>query len=498
VNRQIVQLFGLFTLLFAVLVLYTTRWSAAPAAEFAGLGTLEAQGGLKDNPANRRPLIEEQRIPRGLILASNGTVLARSRGQGRGQNRTYTRTYPTRGLFAHPVGFSYIRNGRRGLEKSRNDELVGEEDEFSSILSGLESSDREGNDVVTNLDVRGTQAAVAGLQAQGADKGAVVAIEPATGKVRVMVSLPEYDPNLIPSQIGQLNKDTANRPLLNRTTEELYPPGSTFKVVTATAALDTGKITPNTVIDGSSPKTISGAPLENAGGESFGPISITDALTNSVNTVWAQVGERIGAETLVEYMKRFGFYEEPKLDYPGEQMIASGVRRNGVDYVEDGFDVGRVAIGQGGLEGALDTTPFQMAEVAAAVANGGRLMKPNLTDRIVRKDGRVKARIQPDLQAVVMKPETAEQLTAMMSRVVEEGTGTAAALEGIRVAGKTGTAETGANREFTQAWFICFAPVEDPRMAVAVTVPNATGQGGTVAAPIAKSVLEALLGGGGG
>jgi peptidoglycan glycosyltransferase len=179
-------------------------------------------------------------------------------------------------------------------------------------------------------------------------------------------------------------------------------------------------------------------------------------------------------------------------------MIASGIINGDGDYVDDGFDAGRVAIGQGGLEGEIRAAPLQMAEVAATVANGGRLMKPRLTDRIVQKDGRVKERIQPDLQAVVMKPETAKQMTAMMSRVVEEGTGTAAALAGITVAGKTGTAEVGANAEFTQPWFICFAPVEDPRMAVAVTVERTQGQGGTVAAPIAKSVLEALLGGGAG
>jgi len=480
VNRQIVQLFGLFTLLFAVLLFFTSRWTVFEATS------------LEDNPDNRRPLIEEQKVPRGLILASDGTALARSRGEGRGEDRIYTRTYPTGTTFGHPVGFSYIRNGRRGLEQSRNDDLVGEDDEFESIL-GLESRDQEGNDVVTNLDVRGTQAAVAGLAGR---KGAVVAMEPRTGKVRVMVSEPEYNPNLIPSQIGELNRDPS-QPLLNRTTQELYPPGSTFKVVTATAALDSGKITPDTVIDGSSPKEISGVPLENAGGESFGPIPATDALTNSVNTYWAQVGERIGRDTLVEYMRRFGFYDDPQLDYPDSQMIASGIINGDGDYVDDGFDVGRVAIGQGGLEGEIRAGPLQMAEVAAAVGNGGRLMKPQLTDRIVRKDGRVKEKIQPDLQAVVMKPETADQLANMMSRVVEEGTGTAAALAGIRVAGKTGTAEVGANREFTQPWFICFAPVEDPRMAVAVTVERTSGQGGTVAAPIAKSVLEALLGGGG-
>jgi penicillin-binding protein A len=483
VNRQIVQVFGLFTLLFAVLVIFTSRWTV-----------FEAQS-LADNPNNRRPLIEEQKVPRGLIYASDGkTVLARSRGEGRGENRTYSRTYPTGGRFAHPVGYSYIENGRRGLELYRNDDLTGKEDEFASILSGLESSARESNDVFTNLDVAGTQAAVAGLAGR---KGAVVALEPQTGKVRVMVSIPEYDPNQIPSAFRQINGDP-NQPLLNRTTQELYQPGSTFKVVTATAALDTGKVTPDTVIDGSSPRTISGAPLENAGGQDFGPISFTDALTNSVNTVFAQVGERVGAETLVDYMKRFGFFEDPQLDYPDFQMIPSGVRRNGTDYVEGGFDVGRVAIGQGGLEGALDTTPMQMALVASAVANKGKLMKPRLTDRIVRKDGRVKQRIEPDLQADVMKPETAAQLTAMMSRVVEEGTGTAAALSGVRVAGKTGTAEVGTNREFTQPWFIGFAPVENPRIALAVTVERTTGQGGTVAAPIAKSVFEALLGEGGG
>jgi penicillin-binding protein A len=483
VNRQIVQLFGLFTLLFAILLAFTSRW------------TVFEQDSLANNQFNRRPLIEEQRTPRGLIYADDGhTVLAKNRAHGRGENRTYSRTYPKGGLFAHPVGFSYLTNGQRGVEKSRNDDLVGRENEFASILSGLESRDDEGNDVVTNLDLAGTEAAVNGLAGR---KGAVVAMEPSTGKVRVMVSVPEYDPNLIPSRIGELNADRENQPLLNRTTQELYPPGSTFKVVTATAALDSGKITPSTTIDASSPKTISGVPLSNAGGEQFGSITATDALTNSVNTYWAQVGERIGRDTLVEYMRRFGFYADPQLDYPSEQMIPSGIINGKGDYVDDGFDVGRVAIGQGGLEGEIRAAPMQMAEVAAAVANGGRLMKPRLTDRIVQKDGRVKERIEPDLQAVVMKPETADQLKEMMSRVVEEGTGTRAALAGITVAGKTGTAEVGANREFTQPWFICFAPVENPRMAVAVTVERTTGEGGTVAAPIAKSVLEAMLGGGG-
>jgi penicillin-binding protein A len=467
-----------------VLVGFTSYWAVVDAE------------GLEDNPDNRRALIEEQTVPRGLIYArDSSTVLARNISRVRSETRIFTRRYPTGGTFAHPIGYSFIENGRRSLELSRNDELVGEENEFSSILSGLENRETEGHDVVTNLDVAGTQTAVAGLAGR---KGSVVAIEPKTGKVRVMVSIPEYDPNQIPSGFRAINTNP-DKPLLNRSTQELYPPGSTFKVVTAAAALDSGKVSPESIIDGSSPKEISGVPLENSGGVSFGAISFTDALTNSVNTVFAQVGEEIGRETLVEYMRRFGFYEDPELDYPDFQMIPSGIINGEGEYVDDGFDVGRVAIGQGGLEGEIRSSPMQMALVAAAIANDGRLMRPRLTDSVVRKDGRVAERIQPDLQSQVVKPETAEQLTAMMSRVVEEGTGTAAALSDVQVAGKTGTAEVGEFREFTQPWFICFAPVEDPQLAVAVTLERqpAGSQGGTVAAPIASSVLQAVLGGGG-
>jgi penicillin-binding protein A len=480
VNRQITQLFGLVALLFALLVGFTSYWSVFDAE------------GLADNPNNRRPLLQEQRIPRGRILASdNRTVLARSVPRGRGEDRVYTRVYPERGLFAHPIGFSFLLNGRRALERSRNEELTGEEDEFQSILTGLEDRTREGFDVVTNLDVDAQRTAYAALQGR---KGAVVAIEPRTGKVRVMASVPDYDPNLVPDDIGRLSRDP-DKPVLNRTTQEAYPPGSTFKVVTATAALDTGIATPDTVIDGSSPREVSGVPLENFGGTDFGPITVTDALTNSVNTVFAQLGEKVGRSTLVEYMKRYGFFEDPKLDFPDDEMIASGIRKADGTLVDDGFDAGRVAIGQGGAEGEIRATPLQMAEVAATIANGGRLMKPRLTDRVLRKDGRVKERITPDLQAEVMKESTAKELTEMMGRVVEEGTGTQAALAGIQVAGKSGTAEVGVNREFTQPWFIAFAPIDDPRMAVAVTLERTQGQGGTVAAPIARQVLESLLGG---
>jgi peptidoglycan glycosyltransferase len=483
VNRQIVQLFALSMLLFATLIGFTSRWAVFEADS------------LQDQPSNKRPLIEEQRIPRGLIMARDGTVLARSVRRGSGAGKTYVRRYPTDGLFSHAVGYNFISKGRAGLERSRNDELTGKENEFSSIFSQLQSEDRKGQDVTTTLDPKGQRTA---LQALGGQRGSVVAMEPQTGRVRVMVSIPEYNPNDVPERFKQLNSGEG-APLLNRATQSRYPPGSTFKVVTAAAALDTGKYTPQSVVDGSSPKTISGVPLANAGGESFGPISLTDALTNSVNTVWAQVGESLGRSTLEKYMKRFGFNQDPPLDYPDGQMGASGVRNAKGQLIDEngGFDVGRVAIGQGGSEGAILVTPLQMAMVASAVGNGGKLMKPRLTEKVVDKDGRVTDRVEPEEQSIVMSQKVAGELAQMMGNVVREGTGTAAALSGIEVAGKTGTAEVD-NATANQAWFIGFAPIDKPRMAVAVTIERTQGQGGTEAAPIAKAVLESLIGGGGG
>ncbi len=477
-NAQIVQLFGLTMALFALLIGFTSRWSVFE------------QDRLEDETANRRPLIEEQRIPRGLIRAADGTLIARNVPRGRGQQRTFTRTYPTGPLFSHAVGYSFISRGRAGLERSRNDDLTGKEDEFANIFSELQSETREGKDLTTTLDPDGQRTA---LEALGGRTGSVVALEPQTGRVRVMVSVPEYDPNLVPERFTELSTDDA-KPLFNRATQSSYPPGSTFKVVTAAAALDSGKYKPDSIIDGSSPREVSGVPLANSGGQDFGPITLTDALTNSVNTVFAQVGETVGEDTLINYMERFGFGQDPPLDYPDGQMLASGVRNSKGDLVTSGFDVGRVAIGQGGNEGQIQVSPLQMAMVAGAVGNGGELMQPRLTERIVSKDGRAEA-VKPARQARVMSREAAGQLTQMMGNVVEEGTGTAAALSGIQAGGKTGTAEVD-NATANQAWFIGFAPLQNPRMAVAVTIERTQGQGGTEAAPIAKQVLESLLGAG--
>jgi len=474
VNARITNLFGLVVLLFAMLVGFTSYWSVFHA------------GALEANRANKRPLLEQQRIRRGLILARDGTVLARNKSTGSGANRFYSRLYPEGSLFPHTVGYNFVSRGNSALERKYNDDLTGKANEFATALDELRGKQREGNDVTTALDPAAQRVAFAGLAGR---PGSVVAIEPQTGLVRVMASVPGFDLNAVPDNFARLVQ-APDAPLLDRAAQSGYPPGSTFKVVTATAALDSGKFTPNSFLSGKSPRVIDGVPLSNFGGEQFGDISLTTALTHSVNTVWAQVGVKLGKSLMYKYMNRFGFDRKPGIDLPADELRSSGVYSQGnLLGPGDAIDIGRVAIGQERLQ----VTPLQMAMVAAAIANGGHLMRPHIVEKVTDPDGRTLRRTKPSEESTVMSETTARALGDMMSQVVQEGTGTAAALQGINVAGKTGTAEKGTAN---QAWFIAFAPVGAPRVAVAATVEQTTGQGGTVAAPIAKQVMETLLRGG--
>jgi penicillin-binding protein A len=470
-NRQIIKLFGFLLILYALLFGFTSYWSIFDSDS------------LKANQANRRPLLEEQTIKRGNILAADGSVIAHSRAIGKGNNKIYVRHYPQGGLFGNPIGYSFVTQGRVGFELSHNDELVGNQTEFLSVLDELQGHSQEGDNVQSSLDPAAQEAAVNGLAGR---RGSVVAIVPSTGEVRAMVSIPEYDPNQIPKNFAQLNRDSS-APLFNRATQAGYPPGSTMKVVTATAALDSGEFTPDSVLSGRSPQEIDGVPLSNSGGEQFGDIDMTTALTNSVNTWWAQAGEKLGKDTMFQYMDRFGFDAKPRLDYPGFQLAASGVYDgNKLLGPSDPIDIGRVAIGQERLR----VTPLQMAEVAATVANNGELMEPRLWSRVIDPDGR-ETKLDPARQSRVMSEDTASELNTMMQSVVQEGTGTAGAVSGIDVAGKTGTAEisTGVN----DAWFIGFAPASDPQIAISCIVEHTSGFGGPTCGPIFKAVAESIL-----
>lgn len=473
-NAPIVRLFAVILVLFALLVAWTSRW------------TVFQQEELQDNARNQRNLLEELRIPRGPIRTRDGAAIARS---VEARDGTYSRRYPMGDLFGHPVGYSFATLARSGLERQYNDELLGHDDAVSTVLDQIAGKDQVGHELRTTLDAEAQRTA---LQALGGRRGAVVALEPQTGKVRVMASDPGFDPNALREEnsLGAIPDGAA----VNRATQGQYPPGSTFKVVTTVAAIDTGRYTKDSMISGRSPKTISGTPLANSHGAQFGDITLTEALTKSVNTVFGEVGEELGGETMQEYMERFGFYDRVQVDLPADERASSGVRVPGrerfVKVDNRIVDVGRVAIGQGGLL----ATPLQMAQVAAAVANDGVLMKPQIGDRVVDREGRTVEDIESEEIGRVMKTSTAREVGDMMAGVVREGTGTAAALQGVSVAGKTGTAERNVQTDLNQPWFIAFAPRENPRIAIAVTIEESQGgQGGTVAAPVAKQVLQELL-----
>jgi peptidoglycan glycosyltransferase len=484
VNRQIVKLFGLIVALFAVLIGFTSYWSVFDAKA------------LKEKEANQRPLLEQQQIKRGRILAADGTVIARSVPKGHGANLRYVRRYPEGALYGHPIGYSFVQQGDSEFEQFHNDELVGNESEFSSILDQLRGRNQEGEDVVTNLDPAAQRVALEDLEEVGF--GAVVAIEPQTGRVKAMTSNAPFDPNRVPYELKELNLNETETPLLNRATQGRYPPGSTFKVVTAAAGLDSGTITPETTIDAPGTLEVQGQPLQNDFDENFGPIALNTALTHSVNTWFAQLGERVGQSTLFEYMDKFGFNSKPAIDLPSDQLLSSGILEgNELLGPNDPIDIARVAIGQE----RLLATPLQMAEVAAAVANGGKLMKPQIWSRVVDPDGRVTKRLDPSQYSQPISAQTAAELTTAMQGVVSEGTGTNAAIPGVTVAGKTGTAETpynescGGGTEENQAWFMGFAPAEDPKIAIAASVECTEQFGNDVAAPIFRDVAETILNG---
>lgn len=481
-NRQIVKLFAFIVVLFGILVGFTSYWSVFDAKA------------LKEKRVNQRPLLEQQQIRRGRILAADGTVIAKSVAKGQGSSKRYVRRYPEGSLFGHPIGYSFVRYSDSEFERFHNDELIGEESEFGSILEEILGHTQEGNDIVTNIDTEAQRVAQGALEEAGF--GAVVAIVPQTGEVKVMASNAPYDPNRVPTEYSKLATNEIETPLLNRATQGLYPPGSTFKVVTAAAGLESGVITPETTINAPGSLEVEGTPLQNDFNQDWGSISLDTALTNSVNTWFGQLGQKVGQDALFEQMEKFGFNSTPAIDLPSEEVYDSGIySEEHLLHKNDPVDLARVAIGQE----RLLATPLQIAEVAAAIANKGKLMKPQIWNRVIDPDGRVVDRLEPSVYSEAVSAKTAEELTTAMEGVVREGTGTNANIEGVPVAGKTGTAETpgnescGGGENENQAWFMGFAPANEPKIAIAASVECTEQFGNDVAAPIFRQVAETIL-----
>jgi peptidoglycan glycosyltransferase len=489
-NGQITKLAVASLILLAALIVGTTYWQT-----WASAGLAEKQ----DNAIQR---VAQFRIKRGVIRAADGTLLATNIRRRVDGQTLYFRRYPTGGLFAQLVGYSTQARSRAGLEQSQNAYLTASNANLGTLLNKtidkLKGVTITGNDLVLSVSPGIQRIAMAQLAGKC---GAAVVMNPKTGKVYALASQPTYDPNLVEDHFNRIQAIRSAcqpaAPLLNRATDGLFTPGSTFKVVTATAALNAHKFTPDSTFYDPGYCTEYGKRVSNAASpdgpvETFGNVTFAEGLQHSINSVFCNIGKSIGAGLILNYMKKYGFYADPPLETPSDEKAPSGLYSRGRLFFPSNpstqVDPGRMAFGQE----RLAVTPLQMAMVASTIANGGVAMQPSVLNRVVDSHGNTIVSFAPKKLGRVMSPTTAHEINSMMVSAVQSGTGTAAQIPGIQVAGKTGTAETG-NSGINTTWFITFAPADNPKVAVAVTLENQHGFGGTTAAPIAKVLLQAVL-----
>ena len=449
----------------------------------------------RDDARNARLLLAESSKERGLIVDRNGITLAESVPDPAAQS-VFIRQYPYGDAFVHSVGFSSLLFSDRGLEDLYAHELRSKEDlTISDMVSALLGRDLRPQNVVTSLDADLQLAATDALAGQA---GSVVAINPQTGEILAFVSIPSYDPTPLlgpgSGPLGDaLDADPAE-PLLNRVTSETYAPGSVFKVVTTVAALDAEVATPESVFENPLALSLPGSDsvIRNSNDGTCGSgetVSLAEAFVRSCNTVFGQLALDVGAPTLVATAERFGFNQ----DIPFEWSVLNSVIPAATSFSDDQAGLAQTGIGQRDLQ----TTPLQMALVAAGIANQGTIMSPYLVSSIVDADNIVVSATEPTIFSQAATETTAAQITEMMLAVVNRGTGTQAQVPGVAVAGKTGTAETDLGAP--HAWFIGFAPAENPTIALAVLVESGgsvgeAASGGSLAAPIAAEVIAMWLG----
>ena len=443
------------------------------------------QNELNESEYNRRVRDADFATDRGDILVGTRPVAQSEATRGR---FAYRRTYADGATYAPITGFYSYDRGSAGLERSYNRALAGTDDALfvRRLVDLVTGRKTQGASVTTTIDAKAQEAAVKAL---GKQKGAVVAIEPKTGRILALVTSPTYDPNTLSGDIDVASKSwekltaDSSRPLSNRASSEIYPPGSTFKLITAAAALENG-YQPDTKVDSPTrlklPGTETYLPNEtNCGGTK---VSLTQALNVSCNTAFAQLGIDLGEDAVREMAEAFGMTGE-RFEMPLR------VEGSTVGDIENDAELGVASIGQQNVQ----MTPMQAAMVAAAVANDGTLMRPYLVDQLLAPDLTVIDETDPEEMSQPVSEQTAGALTEMMSSVVANGSGRAARINGVQVAGKTGTAE---NDGPDHNWFIGFAgPDDEPRIAVAVFVRNGGGTGGDTSAPIARQVMQAYLDG---
>jgi peptidoglycan glycosyltransferase len=459
--------------------------------------TIVDANNLKHNPHNVRALLANANHPRGDIVTADGTIVAQSRKVSDGTVFKYLREYPTKDLFAQTVGYQSFVFGSTGVENTYNNALLGRENQLNlNNLPDIFSGKQTTGTVVLSLRADAQRLAQSAL---GAQRGSVVLLDAKTGAVLAMYSNPSFDPNPFVVHNNQFAQaaftavqQNPDHPALPRSYRERYPPGSSFKTITASVALGDGVATPNSTFPFRTELALpqSTNTLRNFGGESCGGTLIV-SFTQSCNTTFGQLGLQLG-DQFVPGMAKFGIGQAPPIDLSPGAVTSVGPAAGSFRNNQPQFAL--AGIGQG----AVAVTPLQMALVAEGIANGGVIMQPHVASEIRDANDKLIRRIDPSPWMTATTPQVAQAVTQMMVQVVNNGTGTAAQIPGVTVAGKTGTAQTAPNQA-PHAWFVAFAPAEAPRFAVAVIVEhggnaNQEATGGRVAAPIAAQMLKLALG----
>ena len=462
------------------------------AAGFFGLVAMLAywqvysREALANNPENGFQTQRSISSPRGLILAGDGeTVLAKSVKRGTPQGPVYDRVYPLGAAFSNVVGYWSTRYGATGIEISNNTDLssiAGEPQTLDDLINRATGGPQPGNNVVLTMDPELQELAYEELQGSDTGRGSMVAIDPKTGEILAMATSPSYDSNEVNENYPEL-AGAPDAPLINRATQSLYPPGSVFKVITAAAALEAGVSTEQTFFDDGSYE-LPGYTVHNFQGKDFGEVTFTRALAYSINVVFAKIAVNIvGAKALTQMALNFGFgdpYDDFAIPVSGSSVnsLPPGQWTTGT--------LAQTAFGQGEVQ----TNSFQMALVAAAIANDGRLPEPRLVREVRSPDGIILDKPTAGIRGRALSSGTARTLNEMMQQVIIQGGLTEAEIEGVKVAGKTGTAESGNGDP--HSWWITFAPADDPEIAMCVMVENG-GRADRGALPIAARLMRAYI-----
>lgn len=458
-KRSIRRVFWLLALCFFLLLGYL------------GKLVLVDRQGISSNAYNSRLRYVDNTIRRGDIMDLDGEVLATSELQSDG---TYIRKYPRGRMAAHITGYSSV--GKTGVEAAENFEMMALHNEFFQRVIGIATGkELMGNSVVVTVDMD-IQSTAGNLL--GNAKGAIVVMEPSTGRILALQAYPDFDPNKVAANWDSL-KDDEDSPLVNRGTQGVYPPGSTFKLVTALSIMENVKDWQTRTYECKGEASFENKVIHCYKNKVHGTVDMKQALTVSCNCYFAQMATEIGPGKLREVMARVG------METPAKFELAYSQSKIGLESEASQSELVETAIGQG----RTAVTPLYMAMLASAIANEGIMMQPYIIDHIQYNNGKAGKQTVPKKLTEICTTEEAALLRDMMVSVVDNGTGTAAAINGVKVAGKTGTAENATGND--HSWFVGFAPAEDPKVAVAVVVENSNAYGS--ATPIAGKVIREAL-----